>query len=213
MAAKAKAQKGLVILFEGVDGVGKTTQLQLAQEELAKRGLTIHATRYLGGTPIGEKLREVTLSPTERSAETDLYISVAIQTALADSVEVERSSGKIVLIDRGPLSLAAYHIYGNGASEKLGWRYVDDSMQRFKPDLILLYQTDMDVALNRAKRRSSKTDYFASKPRKYFERVMRGFHVASQRYPVQAIDASKSIDDVHQATMQAVDALLAKHKR
>jgi dTMP kinase len=211
--AKAKIQKGLVILFEGIDGVGKTTQLKLAKEELAKQGLSLHATRYLGGTPIGEKLREVTLSPTERSAETDLYISVAVQTALADLVAAERSQGKIILIDRGPLSLAAYHIYGNGVSKELGWRYADDSMRRLKPDLVLLYQTKLDTALARAKRRSSKTDYFASKPKKYFERVMNGFSDASQRYPVRVINASKSISAVHQETMQAIDALLDKHKR
>lgn len=211
--AKTPSKEGIVILFEGIDGVGKTTQLKLAQDELVKQGWPVHATRNLGGTPIGERLREVTLSPTERSAETDLYISVAIQTALVESVEAERSRGKVILIDRGPLSLAAYHIYGNGATEKLGWRYADEGMRRFKPDLVLLYQTDLDVALARAKRRSSKADYFASKPKNYFERVMRGFQDADERYPAHLIDASSSISTVHLETMRAINALLANHKR
>jgi dTMP kinase len=205
-------QKGLVVLFEGVDGVGKTTQLKLAQEALAKLGRTVHATRNLGGTPIGEALREVTLSPTERSPETDLYISVAIQSALAESIQAERQDGKVVLVDRGPLSLAAYHIYGNGVDGQLGWRYADDGMRRFSPDLVILYQTDLDTALSRTKRRQGKTDYFASQPKAYFKRVVRGFSEASKRYPVRIINASGSIDEVHRETMAAIESLLPKNQ-
>jgi len=205
-------KKGLVILFEGIDGVGKTTQLRLVQEALTKLGRSVHATRNLGGTPIGEALREVTLSPTERSPETDLYISVAIQSALADSIQAERQEGKVVLVDRGPLSLAAYHIYGNGVDSQLGWRYADDGMRRFAPDLVILYQTDLDTALSRTKRRHGKTDYFASQPKAYFKRVVSGFSEASKRYPVHIINASGSIDEVHRETMTSIEKLLSKNQ-
>ncbi len=196
-------------MFEGIDGVGKTTQLELVQDELVKQGWPVHATRNLGGTPVGEALRKVTLSPLERSAKTDLYISVAIQTALSESIEAERLRGKIILVDRGPLSLAAYHIYGNGVDKKLGWRYADEGMACFKPDLVLLYETKLETALGRAGRRMSRTDYFASKPKSYFERVVRGFAAAAKRYPVQSIDGSKSIKAVHSETMTSINKLLA----
>lgn len=204
---------GLVIVFEGIDGVGKTTQLGLVRDELSKQKRAVHTTRNLGGTPIGEALRSVTLSEIDRSAETDLYISVAIQSALADSISAARNQGNIVLVDRGPLSLAAYHIYGSGVDEKLGWRYADEGMRRFKPDLVILYETDLKTALGRAKQRSSKTDYFASKPKAYFERVMRGFGDARQRYKryqIRIIDASTDIATIHTQTMNAIEELINK---
>ncbi len=64
MAQKAKRiEGGLVIIFEGIDGVGKTTQLELARKELEKAGWPVVTTRNMGGTPIGEALREVMMSP------------------------------------------------------------------------------------------------------------------------------------------------------
>lgn len=209
MGKTKKLSKGKVILFEGIDGVGKTTQLELAKNELSEEGRQVHATRNLGGTPIGEALREVTLSSVERSAETDLYISVAIQTALAESIEAERSQNKIVLVDRGPLSLAAYHIYGNGVSAKLGWRYADEGMKRFKPDLVIIYKTDLETALSRTKSRSGKTDYFASKPKAYFERVMKGFEDASKRYSTHILDGSGSIANIHKETMDVIEKFIS----
>lgn len=207
---KHRLKDGLVILFEGVDGVGKTTQLHLAQEELVQNGWPVHVTRNLGGTPIGEKLREVVFSSTARSATTDLYISVAIQTALAEHINAERKKRKIILVDRGPLSLAAYHIYGNKVGPEHGWHYADEGIKLFKPDLTLLYETKLETALTRAKRRSGKSDYYANKPKAYFQRVEKGYKDAGQRYGAVHLDASKSIQEIHQQTMIVIKDLLSK---
>ncbi|HVI60830.1 MAG TPA: dTMP kinase, partial [Candidatus Saccharimonadales bacterium] len=201
-AAPKTIDGGFVVVFEGIDGVGKTTQLGLVREELEKDRWAVHPTRNLGGTPIGEALREVTLSSTPRSVMTDFYISVAIQTAMAEAVAADRKEGKITLIDRGPLSFAAYHMYGSGVDQKVGWRYVDQGMKQFKPDLVILYNADLKVALGRAKRRAGKADYFASKPESYFQRVLAGFKAAKERYPVCEIDAAQDIDSVHAETMR-----------
>lgn len=210
---KPRLKTGLVVLFEGVDGVGKTTQLQLVDKDLAGLGHDVHTTRNLGGTPIGEELREVAFSPAERLPETDLYISAAIQSELAESIRVERSKGKVVLVDRGPLSLAAYHIYGNGVDATLGWQFADEGMAKFKPDLVILYEMDLEDALERANQRKGHVDYYASKPKRYFQQVEKGYKTAAARYKTRIvrIDASKSIEDVHARTMDAIDQTL-KHK-
>lgn len=219
MAAEQKITGGLVIIFEGVDGVGKTTQLDLVRDQLTDQGYEVHATRNLGGTPIGEALRKVAFSPIDRSPETDLYISAAIQAELAKSIETERSRGKIVLVDRGPLSFASYHVYGNGAETELGWQFADEGMSKFDPDLVILYEMGLDDALKRAKRRKGQTDYYASKPKKYFQRVEAGYRAAARRYSglVAKLDASGSIDAVHSQTMGLVEEALgrklkSKHK-
>lgn len=211
--AKPKLNDGLVVLFEGVDGVGKTTQLQLASDELTGLGYTVHTTRNLGGTPIGEELREVAFSSAERLPETDLYISAAIQSELAKSIKAERSKGKTILVDRGPLSLAAYHIYGNGVSEKQGWQFADEGMNKFHPDLVILYEMNLEEALDRATRRKGHIDYYASKPKKYFQQVERGYDAAAERYASHTVrvDASKGIQEVHALTMTAIGRTI-KHK-
>lgn len=212
MASHKRVPTGLVIVFEGVDGVGKTTQLELARKALTEQGWLVHATRNLGGTPIGEELRQVAFSPVERSPETDLYISAAIQAELAKSIEAERAEGKIVLIDRGPLTFASYHIYGNKVDGRLGWQFADEGMARFSPELVMLYEMNLREALERAKHRAGHTDYYASKPKKYFEGVEHGYTVAAQRYKevVTKLHAAQPIDTVHEQTMQYIQQALEK---
>jgi len=199
-----KLPDGLIVMFEGLDGVGKSTQLKLAAAELAKAGWPVETTRNLGGTPIGEALREAMLSKLARPAATDFYISIAIQEALIEELDSLRAQGKIVLIDRGPLSLAAYQIYGSGFDEATGWRAVDDGMQSIRPELVIGYKGNVDTAIKRAHQASAEPDYFESKPAAFFKRVQHGYDLASDRYPVRVLDAEQSIEAVHTATMELV---------
>lgn len=195
---------GLIVMFEGLDGVGKSTQLRLAAEALEKAGWPVTTTRNLGGTPIGEALREAMLSTLARPAATDFYISIAIQEALIEELDRLRAAGNIVLIDRGPLSLAAYQIYGSGFDEATGWRAVDDGMQSIRPELIIGYKATVETAIKRAHHASVTPDYFESKPAAFFKRVQHGYDLAADRYPVRVLDAEQPIKALHKATMELV---------
>lgn len=205
---------GLVIVFEGIDGTGKTTQLEMAKDKLIAGGWALHTSRNLGGTPIGEKLRDVILSSFPRPEKTNLYISVAIQEALIESIKAEREQGKLILMDRGMLSLAAYEIYGGGLDPDLVWRHVDDGMARLKPDLAIIYDIDVSTALERLRLKSGGSDYFESKSAGYFERVSGGYAEAAKRFPDVCVmmDANRSVDEVHQDTMQAINRVLDSHR-
>jgi len=211
-AAPKPIDGGLIVIFEGIDGVGKTTQVLLAKDVLLKQGWPVYITRNLGGTPIGEELRKVMLAPIERPALTNLYLSVAIQEALLGAIEAERAQGKLIFMDRGPLSLAAYEIYGSNLNETLGWQHVDAGMQQLKPELTIIYKADVAAALDRAHRKSRKADYFESQPQGYFERVTEGYDAAAKRYPYETItiDADQPIETVHAQTMQAIQEALDK---
>jgi dTMP kinase len=200
---------GLVIMFEGIDGVGKTTQLELVQEALEADGWPVFPTRNMGGTPIGEAFRTVLLSDLERPPLTDFYASLAIQEPLIAVINQARKQGKIVLMDRGPLSLAAYQIYGGGIDASLGWRHVESGMDRIKPDRVILYDIDPNTALARVRNPSKQSDYFESKPLDYFQDVADGFKAAAERYGgVVSIDAAQPIAQVHERTMAVVNELL-----
>jgi dTMP kinase len=195
---------GLVVIFEGIDGVGKTTQLALAHKTLADAGWPVLSTRNLGGTPVGEALRKVILSSVERPPMTDLYISLAIQEALLKVIDEARAEGKIVLLDRSPLSLAAYQIYGMGVDETIGWQYVANGMDTLQPEVVLLYEMDAKTVLKRLQKQPDSLDYFENQSLGYFERVARGYEVAAQRYPANILDATQSIASIHHQTMPLI---------
>ncbi len=203
---------GLLVVFDGIDGVGKTTQLELARDALVADNWQVHTTRNLGGTPIGEELRKVMLSPTERPSKTNLYISVAIQEALIGATELERLKGKIILMDRGPLSLAAYEIYGGGLKASVGWPYVEAGMKQFRPEVTIIYNADTVAAVERVKKKSGKTDYFESKSLNFFERVAQGYEIAAKRCqsPIVTIDANQPIEAVHKHTMSVIRQALSR---
>lgn len=197
-------------MFEGIDGTGKTTQLNLVKEALVKAGWPVLATRNLGGTPIGEAFREVIMSPLERPPLTDFYASLAIQEPLFGLIDAARSEGRIILMDRGPLSLAAYQIYGAGIDESVGWQHVNNGMNRIKPDVVILYDMDPEPALERNRKHSEKASYFESKTLDYFQKVAEGFHAAAKRYPCTVIDASQAISAVQEQTVAVISKLLDK---
>ena len=202
---------GLVIMFEGLDGTGKTTQIDLLSKALEEAGWTVLVTRNLGGTPIGEALREVIMSPLlKRPPLTDFYTSLAIQEPLFEVIDTARQQGKIVLMDRGPLSLAAYQIYGGGVEATLGWRHVERGMSRIKPDATILYDMDPQAALERNRQHPEKTSYFESQPLDYFQKVADGFRTAAERYPaVKTVDAAQDIPTIHEQTVSIITPLLS----
>ncbi|HSX45820.1 MAG TPA: dTMP kinase [Candidatus Saccharimonadia bacterium] len=202
---------GFLLVFDGIDGVGKSTQLELAAQTLRQAGWDVVTARNLGGTPIGEELRKVIKAPIARPPETDLYISAAIQAALVEEVTKLRAEGKLILMDRGPLSLAAYEIFGSGGSAERSWPHVDYGMESLKPELTIIYTADTETALKRAKQHSTGPDYFESKPPEYFDKVADGYRQAASRYDgVVFLDANGDIGAIHGKTMALIEQVLPK---
>jgi dTMP kinase len=205
-------KRGYLIIFDGIDGSGKTTQLNLVNEKLISAGRPVKTTRNLGGTPIGEELRHVILLPIERPALTDLHVSIAVQEALIPALNSEKISGSLILLDRGPMSLVAYQSFGSGLDEDLGWQFADRGLEKLAPDLVIVYDAETQTAVERARQHSASEDYFESKPFDYFDRVANGFRQAAERYKakynVHVVDANKSFEEIHSQTMQIVSSVI-----
>jgi dTMP kinase len=201
---------GRVIIFEGLDGAGKTTQIKIVEQALIDKGYKVHSTRNLGGSPIGEELRKVLFSPIDRPALTNFYIGVAVQEALIDSIESERSKGAVILIDRGPLSLVAYQSFNGGVDSDLAWRYADYGMKSFATDLTIFYDLDIKTASKRAavKHAHEGVDYFEGQDEAYYIRVSALLNEGVQRYKAKIIDASQTIETVTDKTMALIDEVL-----
>lgn len=207
-AKKSKTKKitdGLIIMFDGPDGIGKTTQVELAQKELEATGYTVHRTRINGGTPIGEALRSVILSELPRDTETDLYIAMAMYNELAKNLQTQRKQGMVILVDRSPLSIVAYQSYGSGLELMQAYWATDETLKYFSADLILTYHARPSTFL---KRFANPPDYFQNKPPEYFERVAKGYVDAAAHYNTPIINADDPIDIVHTETMRYIHVAL-----
>jgi dTMP kinase len=197
---------GFFITFEGGEGTGKSTQIELLEGWLAERGFEVVVTREPGGTPLAEAVRTILLDPAfepDGVAEVFLY-----EAARRDHVErmirpaLERDA--VVLCDRFADSSLVYQ----GLARGVGWDVVaglnEIATEGLEPDLSLVFDMDPELAVGRARSRNTETTVnesrFDDEPDTFHERVRSGYAELARRYPdrVRVINASGEPDAVFQ---------------
>ena len=188
-----------LIVFEGPEGAGKTTQLRLAAEWLSASGHTVLAVREPGGTPLGDEIRRLLLDPASDIApRAEAMLFMASRAQLMDRVvapALER--GETVLLDRFFLSTYAYQVAGRGLSHEHVSAANRLATSELRPDLTILLNIPVDLGLARASQRG---------PRDRMEQADGGFH---QRVAAAFGEfASAAWQDAHPeaGTVVAVDA-------
>lgn len=206
--------RGRFITFEGIEGVGKTTQAARAAEYLNGRGIDVMLTREPGGTPLAEQLRAVVLEPRERPIGVTvelLLIFAARASHVADKIRPALRRGCWVLCDRFTDATIAYQ--GGGSGANLAWirQLAKIAHPRLAPDRTLLFDADPAVAMGRVTGRGNRLDRFETEGAAFFERVRRGYLDIAAREPgrVHVLDASVSEAEVARAVERELDALLA----
>lgn len=196
-------KKGLFITFEGVEGAGKTTQIELLKNELDRRGIEYIVTREPGGTAIGEKIRGVLLDPenSEMNYMTELLLYYASRAQhLYEKINRAKESGKVVICDRYSDSTMAYQGYGRGIDKQLIETLNSVVEKGNRPDLTFIIDADPEVTLVRAKRKSGNVgDRLEQESLEFHKRVREGFIVAAEREPerVAVIDGRKTIEEIN----------------
>lgn len=196
-------KKGLFITFEGVEGAGKTTQIELLKNELDRRGIEYIVTREPGGTAIGEKIRGVLLDPenSEMNYMTELLLYYASRAQhLYEKINMAKESGKVVICDRYSDSTMAYQGYGRGIDKQLIETLNSVVEKGNRPDLTFIIDADPEVTLVRAKRKSGNVgDRLEQESLEFHKRVREGFIAAAEREPkrVAVIDGRKSIEEIN----------------
>jgi len=149
---------GLFITFEGVEGAGKTTQMDLAEARLRGRGARVFRTREPGGTPIGERIRNVLLSPESRGMDfmTELLLIEGCRAQLVrEHLRPELEGGSIVLCDRFTDATLAYQGYGRGMDIGLIVKLNEIATEGLCPDLTILLDCPVGVGIERIRGRCS----------------------------------------------------------
>lgn len=190
-------QKGKFITIDGVEGAGKSTQIQFICDYLADKGIDVVLTREPGGTELGEKIRNLLLSKEtgKMHADTELMLMFAARCEhVRNKIIPELEQGKWVLSDRFTDSSYAYQGGGRGLDiERI--RQLDEwSMQGFAPDMTLLLDVPVELGMSRVESRGEK-DRIENEQLDFFERVRQAYIDRSQAFPqrIKLIDSSQSV--------------------
>ena len=189
--------KAKFITFEGVDGAGKSTHLAWFAETLRQRGLEVLVTREPGGTPLGERLREILLSQ-PMHAETEALLMFAARLEHIERViRPALQRGTWVISDRFSDASFAYQGGGRGVPlaklEQLEF-WVHEGLQ---PDLTLLFDIPVEIARQRLSNNLT-LDRFEQEQSDFFERVRTVYHHRVQKNPQRyaVIDAAQTLKNV-----------------
>jgi dTMP kinase len=196
------------ITLEGVDGAGKSTHLEWFANALRQRGINLLVTREPGGTPLGERLREILLNQPMHAETEALLMFAARREHVEQIIRPALKSGTWVISDRFSDASFAYQGGGRGVPlsklEQLEqWVHAD-----LQPDLTLLFDIPVEVARQRLSNNVS-LDRFEQERGEFFERVRQAYLARAAKTPQRfaVIRAENAIPEVHQELAKIVATL------
>jgi len=202
---------GKLIVFEGPDGAGKTTQVKLAAERLQNMGYSVLMTREPGGTRLSEMIRQLLLDSDNREmspvTEALLYASARSQL-VAEVILPALTAGKIVLCDRFVDSSLAYQGFGRGLDLEMLRQVNRFALNRLGRFCTILLDLPPEEGLKRGKKREK--DRLEQEDITFHQRVWDGYHFLVKKYPerIRVVDASSQPELVHQQVWKHLIAFI-----
>ncbi len=213
--------RGFFITLEGPDGAGKGTQGRRLVEHLRRAAVDVLNTREPGGTPIGERIRQVLLDDSHRemAPETEMLLFAASRAQFVrEVVRPALARGTTVLSERYVDASLAYQGFGRGLDVGLVRTVNDVATGGLLPDLTLLLDIDPAVGLERVQAAgradAAGGDRLERETLAFHQRVRAGFLQLARESPKRfvVIDAQGDAERVHREVVRAVDGLLAGRK-
>ncbi|HEX4996583.1 MAG TPA: dTMP kinase [Terriglobia bacterium] len=203
---------GRFIVFEGIEGCGKTTQINLFADYLNRRSIPNRLTREPGGTAVGESVRRILLaSATTRltpTAELLLFYASRSQN-IDENIRPALAAGEIVIADRFYLASMAYQGFGRGLPLEFVTQLTENVVGDCRPDVTILLDIAPEVGLARARARNNASaedeGRFEAETTRFYTRVRSGYLELAARDPlkIKVIAADRSIEDVHHDVIAA----------
>lgn len=207
---------GFFITFEGIEGCGKSTQLELLKAHLEKKGRAVLSVREPGGTLLGERVRSVLLNGTEEGVDpwAELFLYEACRAQLvAKVIRPALATDKIVLCDRFFDSTLAYQGFGRGLNAEKIEGLNALATGGLVPDLTFLVDCAEEVGLKRAWARinastGAREDRFEKEELAFHRRVRGGFLAIARAAPrVKVVDGSREISTVHREICDIIEGV------
>ena len=196
-------KKGLFITFEGQDGCGKTTQINLLIEYLKNNGYEVVLTREPGSKGLGEKIRSLLLDyDGEVSSVCESFLFLADRAQNVDIIVRKNvEAGKIVISDRHTDSSVAYQGYGRQLDVDKINMLNNIATSGLKPDLTYIFDIDVETSMARV---GKEKDRMESAGKEFFERVRKGYLQIAKNEPnrVKLINSVDSIENIHKQVVE-----------
>lgn len=189
---------GILLVLEGIEGSGKTTQFGLLRDWLESRGLEVVAAREPGGTVAGEAARHALLHSGDVPVRAELLLMLASRAALMEQVvEPALARGAIVLLDRFELSSFAYQGYGRGLPLEAVKAANAVATGGRRPDLTIVLDVPGETGEARRAAAGKGHDRIEAAGRAFHERVGRGYvELARNEQGVVLVDGTGPVEDV-----------------
>jgi dTMP kinase len=200
---------GKFITLEGIDGAGKSTHLAWLAERISARGVEVVMTREPGGTPLGEKLRELLLHEKMHPDSEALLMFAARAEHMQQVIRPALKRGAWVISDRFTDATFAYQCGGRGIAEEriaVLEAWVQQGMQ---PDLTLLFDAPLGVARERLDRNTPNADKFEREREDFFSRVRAEYLKRAETYPqrIKLINSADELDNIQKELEKIVSRL------
>lgn len=200
----------MLISFEGIDGSGKTTQINLLKKKLEQSGVSVYIFREPGGTEVSEYIRGILLNPEiEIDPVTEILLfSAARSQLIAEKIKPLNSSDKIIILDRFYDSTVAYQGYGRASINLKDIHHLNQvASHGLKPDVTFYLRVSLDVA--EARRSTFTKDRMERAGDSFYGKVIKGFDDLSETEErIKVIDASKSADEISEDIWHYVKDLI-----
>lgn len=201
-------KKGLFITFEGMDGCGKSTQIDMLKNNLEEKGFEVILTREPGCVGLGTKIREILLNydgDVSNVCESFLFLADRAQNVdciIKPTIE----AGKIVLCDRHTDSSLAYQGYGRQLDIERINMLNNIATSGLKPHLTIVFDIDVETSMKRV---GKNKDRMESAGLDFHSRVRNGYLEIAKNEPqrVKVLDGTKSKEDIHKNVLNLIEAL------
>ena len=204
-------ERGKFITIDGVEGAGKSTQIDFIRDYLSNKGINVILTREPGGTELGEKIRELLLSPETKSmhSETELLLMFAARNEhVHRKIMPALAQGDWVLSDRFTDASYAYQGGGRGLDINRIAQLEQWVLQDFTPDMTLLLDVPVELGMSRIESRGKK-DRIELEAMDFFNRVRESYIDRSKQFPdrIKLIDSSQTVEFTTQQIKAVLDLL------
>ena len=188
----------MFITFEGIEGSGKSTQIELLHKSLKEEGHSVEILREPGTTQLGEKIRDVFLEKTNEKVDpmTEAFLLYASRKHLDQNFLQEHLKNKsIVIADRYSDATVAYQCFGKGLSEDFV-QYIHEKSDLLSPDLT--FYMDITAEASKARIDDRELDRMESESLDFFNKVRSGYLEIAKSNPdrIIVLDAELSVEDL-----------------
>jgi len=206
-----------MVVFDGSNGAGKTTVIQSIEKYLISKGVDVLLTREPGGTPIGEKIRDVILDPKtpEMSFMTELMLFGAGRAQhIQEKIIPALSAGKVVISDRFDAATFSFQHYARGIDIDTITKINDLALNGFSPDMNIILDLDPAEGLKRVQSRGEGLDRLEDEKADFLIRARNGYLKQAEQSPekFEVVDAAQSKEKVLSDVINIIDVLLSQQQ-